>query len=100
MCELSASLREKPEYGRKLEDVAIRARWKEEIVQHLTEAGQAIHVDVEAAAEYVLNELADYASLRDEATGIDVCGLPVEASANIWLTLLSPGILLRRHLAV
>ncbi|KAH7102686.1 hypothetical protein BKA62DRAFT_788656, partial [Auriculariales sp. MPI-PUGE-AT-0066] len=71
MCQLSASLREKPEYWRKITDKAICAKWKSEMVQQLTEAGHASYL-VNVAADFVLDELLDYAALRDASTGIEV----------------------------
>ncbi|WP_151774765.1 DUF4246 domain-containing protein [Streptomyces abyssomicinicus] len=59
----SAQIRAKPEWFTKRNDAAIVARWtREALAQGLTEAQM----------RYVLDELAHYAGLRDEHTGIEV----------------------------
>lgn len=63
MCALSATLRSKPEWWKKVKDDDIVARWKKEAMEH--GLGEK-HVD------YVLAELHDYADQRDDATGIEV----------------------------
>ena len=61
--QCSAHIRAKPGWFDKMNDAGIAARWTEEaIAQGLTEA----------QVQYVLAELAHYASLRDERTGIEV----------------------------
>lgn len=63
MMQCSAHLRAKPGWFDKMRDADIVARWTQEAVaQDLTEA----------QVRYVLAELAHYASLRDERTGIEV----------------------------
>ena len=63
MTRCSAAIRSKPGWSAKMNDPAIAARWAREAVeQGLTEA----------QAAYVLAELAHYAALRDERTGIEV----------------------------
>ncbi|MEU4351109.1 DUF4246 domain-containing protein [Streptomyces sp. NPDC023838] len=63
MMECSAHIRAKPGWFEKMRDADIVARWTQEAVaQGLTEA----------QVRYVLAELAHYAALRDERTGIEV----------------------------
>lgn len=63
MMECSAHIRAKPGWFDKRNDADIVARWtREAIDQGLTEA----------QVRYVLDELAHYAALRDERTGIEV----------------------------
>ncbi|MEU9860672.1 DUF4246 domain-containing protein [Streptomyces sp. NPDC047971] len=63
MMECSSHLRAKPGWFEKMNDADIVARWTREAVdQGLTEA----------QIRYVLAELAHYAALRDERTGIEV----------------------------
>jgi hypothetical protein len=63
MMRCSAHIREKPGWFDKMNDPEIVARWTQEAVaQGLTEA----------QIGYVLAELAHYAALRDEETGIEV----------------------------
>ncbi|KAF9049333.1 hypothetical protein BDZ89DRAFT_1057685, partial [Hymenopellis radicata] len=75
MCQLSAILRDKPEWYNKINDPVIRAKWREEALA--TE--QALPQDLdpewkltEAMVDYVLDEMEAYTMLRDEATGIQV----------------------------
>jgi hypothetical protein len=63
MMRCSAELRSKPRWFEKMNDPGIAARWTREAV------GQGM---TEAQIRYVLAELAHYARLRDEATGIEV----------------------------
>ncbi|MEU7723198.1 DUF4246 domain-containing protein [Streptomyces tibetensis] len=63
MMQCSAHIRAKPGWFEKMNDAGIVARWTREAVsQGLTEA----------QVRYVLAELAYYAGLRDERTGIEV----------------------------
>ncbi|MGW0435787.1 DUF4246 domain-containing protein [Micromonospora sp. NPDC003197] len=63
MMQLSAHIRAKPQWFVKMHDADIVARWtREAAAQGLTEA----------QIRYVLAELAHYAELRDESTGIEV----------------------------
>ncbi|MBZ9594492.1 DUF4246 domain-containing protein [Streptomyces yangpuensis] len=63
MIECSAHIRAKPGWFEKMNDAGIVAKWTQEAVaQGLTEA----------QVRYVLAELAHYAALRDERTGIEV----------------------------
>ncbi|MFG2620778.1 DUF4246 domain-containing protein [Streptomyces sp. NPDC048507] len=63
MIQCSAHIRAKPGWSDKRSDAGIVARWtREALAQGLTEAG----------VRYVLDELAHYAALRDERTGIEV----------------------------
>ncbi|GGT09680.1 hypothetical protein GCM10010222_59550 [Streptomyces tanashiensis] len=66
MMECSAAIRAKPGWFDKRNDADIVARWtREAIAQGLTEA----------QIRYVLAELAHYAALRDERTGVEVSGV-------------------------
>ncbi|MFF8934550.1 DUF4246 domain-containing protein [Streptomyces paradoxus] len=63
MMQCSAHIRAKPGWFDKMHDASIVARWTQEAVaQGLTEA----------QVRYVLDELAHYAALRDERTGVEV----------------------------
>ncbi|GAA1980205.1 DUF4246 domain-containing protein [Catenulispora subtropica] len=66
MTRFSSLIREKPRWHAKMNDAAIVAEWTREAAdQGLTEA----------QIRYVLAELAYYAELRDERTGIEVSGV-------------------------
>ncbi|MEV8313491.1 DUF4246 domain-containing protein [Streptomyces sp. NPDC059900] len=66
MMECSAAIREKPSWFIKMNDPEIAARWaREASAQGMTHA----------QVRYVLDELAHYAGLRDEHTGIEVSGV-------------------------
>ncbi|WP_309054654.1 DUF4246 domain-containing protein [Streptomyces sp.] len=66
MIRCSAHIREKPGWFDKMNDAGIVARWtREALDQGLTEA----------QVRYVLDELAHYAGLRDERTGMEVSGV-------------------------
>ncbi|WP_406073912.1 DUF4246 domain-containing protein [Streptomyces virginiae] len=70
MMQCSAHIRAKPRWFEKMNDAAVVARWtREAIAQGLTEA----------QVRYVLAELAHYAALRDERTGIEV-----SAADGVW----------------
>ncbi|WP_030724858.1 DUF4246 domain-containing protein [Streptomyces sp. NRRL S-237] len=70
MMQCSAHIRAKPGWFDKMNDAAVVARWTQEAVaQGLTEA----------QVRYVLAELAHYAALRDERTGIEV-----SAADGVW----------------
>lgn len=70
MTQCSAHIRAKPRWFEKMNDAAVVARWTQEAVaQGLTEA----------QVRYVLAELAHYAALRDERTGIEV-----SATDGVW----------------
>ncbi|MFF4098850.1 DUF4246 domain-containing protein [Streptomyces sp. NPDC001903] len=63
MIQCSAHIRAKPGWFDKMKDADVVARWTQEaLAQGLTEA----------QVRYVLAELAHYAALRDERTGIEV----------------------------
>jgi hypothetical protein len=62
MMQMSAAIRAKPDWHRKMHDADIVAKWTREAA----EQGMT-----EAQIRYVLAELAHYASLRDERTGIE-----------------------------
>lgn len=63
MMRCSAHIREKPGWFDKMNDPEIRGRWTREALDQ----GMTV-----AQIRYVLAELAHYAALRDEATGIEV----------------------------
>ncbi|KAG8943131.1 hypothetical protein FRC04_003211 [Tulasnella sp. 424] len=66
MIDLSYALRSKPSWWTKFKDPAIRTKWKEEALQHVIRDGKLS----EAEVEWVLDELEDYATMRDNNTGI------------------------------
>ncbi|SJL12728.1 uncharacterized protein ARMOST_16159 [Armillaria ostoyae] len=69
MCELSATIRDKPNWWEKYKDPAIRAKWKEEAA---TQTGSyECRLLQEDEIDYVLDELEGYAAVRDPATGIE-----------------------------
>ena len=71
---LSAAIRSKPNWWTKAQDPAIVAKWKLEAVGTPVPFGN-IRLD-ENEVQYMLDELSWYATLRDEATGIEVrCSL-------------------------
>ena len=63
MMRCSAHLREKPEWYVKMRDPAVVDRWTREAVEQGMTPAQI---------RYVIDELAHYAALRDERTGIEV----------------------------
>ncbi|MFJ4870079.1 DUF4246 domain-containing protein [Streptomyces sp. NPDC088757] len=66
MMRCSAHIRAKPGWFDKRNDADVVARWtREAVAQGLTEA----------QVRYVLDELAHYAALRDERTGVEVSGV-------------------------
>ncbi|MFJ6945024.1 DUF4246 domain-containing protein [Streptomyces wuyuanensis] len=66
MMQCSSHIRSKPGWFDKMNDADVVARWTQEAVtQGLTEA----------QVRYVLAELAHYAALRDERSGIEVSGV-------------------------
>ncbi|KAK0444497.1 hypothetical protein EV421DRAFT_1801323 [Armillaria borealis] len=69
MCELSATIRDKPNWWEKYKDPAIRAKWKEEAA---TQTGSyECRLLQEDEINYVLDELEGYAAVRDPETGIE-----------------------------
>lgn len=68
MIALSYALRSKPSWWTKMKDPSIRSKWKAEALAHEIQGGKLM----EAEVEWVLDELEDYAKMRDEATGIQV----------------------------
>ncbi|KAG8912587.1 hypothetical protein FRC00_004197, partial [Tulasnella sp. 408] len=64
---MSYSLRSKPSWWTKYKDEAIRSKWKAEALAAPTIGPDRI---LEPEVDYVLDELAGYEKLRDEATGI------------------------------
>ncbi|KAG9048186.1 hypothetical protein FS837_000532 [Tulasnella sp. UAMH 9824] len=66
MIELSYALRGKPSWWAKIKDPAIRSKWKAEALEHEIRGGFLKDAEI----EWVLDELEDYALMRDEATGI------------------------------
>ncbi|KIO24287.1 hypothetical protein M407DRAFT_26303 [Tulasnella calospora MUT 4182] len=66
MIELSYALRGKPLWWTKIHDPTIRSKWKAEALEHEIRGDKL----KEAEVEWVLEELEDYAKMRDETTGI------------------------------
>ncbi|MFJ3912898.1 DUF4246 domain-containing protein [Streptomyces vinaceus] len=88
MMQCSSHLRAKPRWFDKMNDADVVARWTQEAVaQGLTEA----------QVRYVLAELAHYAALRDERTGVEV-----SAVDGVWHsdTLVDDGLRSRLRQAV
>ncbi|TRM58979.1 hypothetical protein BD626DRAFT_509362 [Schizophyllum amplum] len=72
MYQLSETLREKPEWWRKAEDPEIRKKWFEEAKAQQEDVEERWRL-TDNMINYTLDELEDYAELRNEATGIE-CG--------------------------
>ncbi|KAL1745933.1 hypothetical protein HDZ31DRAFT_81615 [Schizophyllum fasciatum] len=72
MQQLSAALREKPEWWRKAKDPKIRKRWFEEAKAEQESVERRWRL-TDNMINYTLSELEGYAQLRDEETGIE-CG--------------------------
>ena len=70
MFALSAAIRAKDNWRTKARDPDIRARWKQEATDALGPYGDTPLTEWDV--EYVLENLAWYASRKDEATGIEV----------------------------
>lgn len=68
MIELSYALRSKPSWWTKINDPDIRSKWEEEASEQ-TIRGDKLGED---EINWVLDELEDYATMRDDATGIQV----------------------------
>ncbi|KAG8900478.1 hypothetical protein FRC01_010123, partial [Tulasnella sp. 417] len=66
MIELSYALRSKPSWWTKINDLAIRSRWRAEALEHEIQGDKL----KEAEVDWVLDELEDYAKMRDEKTDI------------------------------
>ncbi|KAG8939526.1 hypothetical protein FRC04_006251 [Tulasnella sp. 424] len=66
MIELSYALRGKPSWWTKIKDPAIRSKWKAEALEQDIRGDKLKETEV----EWVLDELEDYALMRDEKTGI------------------------------
>ncbi|KZV69672.1 hypothetical protein PENSPDRAFT_608397 [Peniophora sp. CONT] len=77
MCALSAVLRSKPQWWIKYTCPDIRARWKSEAVGAPVPYGD-IPLN-EDEVDYVLDELAHYAAMRDPATGVEA-----SIATRIW----------------
>ncbi|KAG8911880.1 hypothetical protein FRC01_005430, partial [Tulasnella sp. 417] len=75
MIELSYVLRSRPSWWIKIKDPAIRSSWKAEALERELRGDKL----KEAEIEWVLDELKDYAKMRDEATGIQP-----SCHARIW----------------
>ncbi|KAL1677544.1 hypothetical protein EV122DRAFT_279019 [Schizophyllum commune] len=72
MYQLSATLREKPEWWRKAKDPEIRKKWFEEAKAQQENEEKRWRLS-DKMIKYTLDELEGYAQLRDEETGIE-CG--------------------------
>lgn len=70
MVALSATLRAKPKWWIKIHDPVIRAKWEQEALAGPVAYGALGLTDTEV--RYVLDEVAWYATQRDDATGIEV----------------------------
>lgn len=68
MIELSYALRSKPSWWTEIKDPTIRSRWKAEALEQHIRGDKLKETEI----EWVLDELEDYARMRDEATGIQV----------------------------
>ncbi|KZV69678.1 hypothetical protein PENSPDRAFT_753199 [Peniophora sp. CONT] len=77
MCALSAVLRSKPQWWTKYTDPVIRARWKSEAVGAPVPYGEIPLKEDEV--DYVLDELAHYAAMRDPVTGVEA-----SIAVRIW----------------
>ncbi|KAG9019805.1 hypothetical protein FRB90_005953 [Tulasnella sp. 427] len=66
MIELSYALRGKPSWWTKIKNPVIRSNWKAEALQHEIKGAKLN----EAEVDWVFDELEDYATMRDEGTGI------------------------------
>ncbi|KAG8912828.1 hypothetical protein FRC01_004876 [Tulasnella sp. 417] len=75
MIELSYALRSKSSWWTKINDPVIRSKWKAEALEHVIQGGKLTETEV----VWVLDELGDYAKMRDEATGIQP-----SCHARIW----------------
>lgn len=83
MIELSYALRSKPSWWTKYKDPAIRTKWKEEALQHEIRGGKLS----EAEVDWVLDELEDFAKMRDDASLRD---------SHRLVILLRPGLRIRQ----
>ncbi|KAG8955293.1 hypothetical protein FRC00_005430, partial [Tulasnella sp. 408] len=63
---MSYSLRSKPSWWTKYKDETIRSKWKAEALAAPVEGDKLLEPEV----DYVLNELAGYEKMRDDATGV------------------------------
>ncbi|KAG9021160.1 hypothetical protein FS837_007521, partial [Tulasnella sp. UAMH 9824] len=80
MIELSYALRSKPSWWTKIKDPDIRSKWREEASEQ-TIRGDKLGED---EIDWVLDELEDYATMRDDATGIQPsCHVRVWESDNL-----------------
>ncbi|KAL1712388.1 hypothetical protein EV715DRAFT_297130, partial [Schizophyllum commune] len=70
MYQLSATIREKPEWWRKFKDPEIRKKWFEEAKAQQAEVEDRWRL-TDNMINYTLGELEGYAQLRDEETGIE-----------------------------
>ncbi|KAG8899163.1 hypothetical protein FRC01_010640, partial [Tulasnella sp. 417] len=66
MIELSYALRSKPSWWINIQNPTIRSSWKAEALEQVIRGDRL----KEAEVEWVLDELEDYAKMRDEETGI------------------------------
>ncbi|KAG8901616.1 hypothetical protein FRC01_009802 [Tulasnella sp. 417] len=63
---MSYHIRSKPSWWTKYKDETIRSKWKAEALETLVSGEKLLEPEV----DYILNELAGYEKMRDEATGI------------------------------
>ncbi|KAF9014470.1 hypothetical protein BDZ89DRAFT_995158 [Hymenopellis radicata] len=91
MCALSAAIRDKPDWQKKMKNLEILAKWREEALeQHPDEEDlEAWKLTVEMI-DYVLQELEGYARIRDAENGIEIA-----CYERVWKSdaLVPPGLL-------
>ncbi|KAG8916500.1 hypothetical protein FRC01_003115 [Tulasnella sp. 417] len=75
MIELSYALRSEPSWWIKIKDPAIRSSWKAESLEREIRGDKL----QEAEVDWVLDEIEDYARMRDEETGIQP-----SCHARVW----------------
>ncbi|KAG8985625.1 hypothetical protein FRB90_004583 [Tulasnella sp. 427] len=68
MADLSYALRSKPSWWRKFKDPIVRAKWREEALQHEIRGGRLSEKEV----EWILDEVEDYEKMRNEETAVQV----------------------------
>lgn len=69
MIELSYALRCQPFWWTRFGDPIIRAQWREEALRRQIRCGKLSAAEV----DWVLDELEDFAKMRDGETGVQVC---------------------------
>lgn len=98
MIELSYALRGKPSWWTKIKDPAVRSQWKAEARQYQIRGDKLKDAEI----QWVLDELEDYAKMRDEATGIQV-GRPRKQAclkSNVVSNVITAGVMSHPHLGI